>query len=90
MSFNAVPKITGGLNRARKSEHDLNQDEKLMQILENFHVIRIENDLDFSEKLSWCLEHCQNKFRDLAVGTGHRAWYFENEQDATMFAMKWS
>jgi hypothetical protein len=44
----------------------------------------------FPEKLTWCLENCQNKFRDLAEGNGYRAWYFENEQDATMFAMKWS
>jgi hypothetical protein len=89
MSY-TVPVITGGLRRAKKTEHDLPNDERLMQILENFHVITLQNDSYFSEKLTWCLEHCQNKFRDLAVGQGHRAWYFENEHDATMFAMKWS
>lgn len=76
--------------RAKKAEHHLMQDERLMQVLENFYTIRLDNDIDFSEKLTWCLEHCQNKFRDLAQGNGCRIWYFENEQDAAMFAMRWS
>jgi hypothetical protein len=46
-------------------------------------------DDDFAEKLTWCLENCQHKFRDLSDSNG-RAWYFQNEQDATMFAMKWA
>jgi hypothetical protein len=46
-------------------------------------------DEDFAEKLTWCLENCQSKFRDLSDPNG-RAWYFQNEQDATMFAMKWA
>jgi hypothetical protein len=46
-------------------------------------------DEDFAEKLTWCLENCQGKFRDLSDTNG-RAWYFQNEQDATMFAMKWT
>lgn len=75
--------------RARKAEYDLREEEHLMKVLESFHVIYID-DLDFSEKLTWCLKHCQNKFRDLAHSGGQRAWYFENEQDATMFAMKWA
>lgn len=64
-------------------------DDKLMAILESYHIVRLEKDDDFSEKLIWCLEHCQNKFRDLKE-SNCRAWYFENKQDATMFAMKWS
>jgi len=90
MSFKIANGGTGSLLRAKHTEHDLPQDDRLMNVLENFHVIHLNNDQLFSEKLTWCLENCQNKFRDLAAGTGHRAWYFENEQDATMFAMKWS
>jgi hypothetical protein len=85
MNYSTIPMM-----RAKKAEHHLVQDERLMQVLENFYVIHLNNDQLFPEKLTWCLEHCQNKFRDLAEGNGYRAWYFENEQDATMFAMKWS
>ncbi len=61
--------------------------EHLMDILSTYHVVKVE-DSDFNQKLAWCLEHCQNKFRDLS-DQGCRAWYFENDQDALMFAMKW-
>ncbi len=65
------------------------EDDKLMKILESYYVVRLFNDDDFSEKLSWCLEHCQSKFRDIKE-SDCRAWYFQNEQDASMFAMRWS
>jgi hypothetical protein len=67
----------------------LMQDSELMNILKDYHVVRLDDEDDFNEKLSWCLEHCQNKFRDIREAKS-RAWYFQNEQDATMFAMKWS
>ena len=76
-----------GLTRARVAEHHLNTDERLMTLLEKYHVVRMD-DSDFPEKLTWCLEHCQSKFRDLSE-QGYRAWYFENDQDAAMFALKW-
>jgi hypothetical protein len=79
---------TTTLFRAIKAEEDLKVDDRLMDLLESYTMI-ILPDNDFSEKLTWCLEHCQNKFRDLSVNNG-RAWYFQNEQDASMFAMKWS
>lgn len=65
------------------------EDDKLMSILNNYHIVRLENDDDFNEKLTWCMEHCQSKFRDIRE-SNCRAWYFQNEQDASMFAMKWS
>lgn len=65
------------------------EDERLMKILESYHIVRLEKDDDFAEKLTWCMEHCQNKFRDIRE-SNCRAWYFQNEQDASMFAMKWS
>lgn len=65
-------------------EHD-----RLMKILESYHVVRLSEDNDFAEKLTWCMEHCQNKFRDIKE-SNCRAWYFQNEQDAAVFAMRWS
>jgi hypothetical protein len=64
------------------------QDERLMRALADYHPIHVD-DSRFSEKLTWCLEHCQNKFRDINTSNG-RTWYFENQQDATLFAMKWA
>ena len=80
---------TSTILRAQRAEEHLKVDQRLMQLLNTYHAIVIRDE-DFAEKLTWCLENCQNKFRDLAEGNGCRAWYFENEQDATMFAMKWS
>ena len=65
------------------------ENDKLMKILESYYVVRLTNDDDFNDKLVWCMEHCQSKFRDIRE-SDCRAWYFQNEQDATMFAMKWS
>jgi hypothetical protein len=52
-------------------------------------VVRLSKDDDFAEKLTWCMQHCQSKFRDIRE-SDCRAWYFQNEQDASIFAMKWS
>lgn len=68
----------------------LMQDERLFEILKGYHVVRIaDDDEHFNEKLTWCMEHCQNKFRDIRE-SNCRAWYFQNPQDASMFAMKWA
>jgi hypothetical protein len=82
------PDPTPTILRAQIAEEHLEVDRRLMQLLESYHAIVIK-DTDFAEKLTWCLENCQNKFRDLNNSNG-RAWYFQNEQDATMFAMKWA
>ena len=74
--------------KAQRAEEHLKVDQRLMQLLESYHVITLKDE-DFAEKLTWCLESCQSKFRDLSDPNG-RAWYFQNEQDATMFAMKWA
>jgi hypothetical protein len=74
--------------RAQKAEEHLKVDERLMLLLNTYHVIHSPDD-EFAEKLAWCLEHCQNKFRDLSDPNG-RAWYFQNEQDAAMFALRWA
>ena len=76
------------LYRAQRAEEHLKVDERLMQLLESYHVITLKDD-NFSQKLTWCLENCQDKFRDLSDPNG-RAWYFQNEQDAAMFAMRWA
>ena len=82
------PDPTVTILRAQRAEEHLKVDQRLMQLLESYHAITLRDD-DFSEKLTWCLENCQSKFRDLSDPNG-RAWYFQNEQDATMFAMKWA
>jgi hypothetical protein len=64
-------------------------DDTLLTALKDYHVIQLETDDDYNEKLTWCLEHCQNKFRDISHSRG-RSWYFQNEQDATMFSLKWA
>jgi hypothetical protein len=76
-----------GLVKAKVGEHHLNTDERLMNLLSTYHRVKLDDD-DFAERLTWCLENCQNKFRDLSE-MGYRAWYFENERDAAMFALKW-
>jgi hypothetical protein len=80
---------TSTIFKAMKAENDLKTDSRLMELLESYHAVLITNDIEFSEKLTWCLEHCQSKFRDLSDQNG-RVWYFENEKDATLFAMKWA
>lgn len=64
-------------------------DSRLMDILSGYHAVHLSNDKDFNEKLAWCLEHCQSKFRDLSESKG-RTWYFKNQQDAVLFSLKWS
>jgi hypothetical protein len=76
------------LYRAQRSEDHLKIDQRLMELLDSYHAIVLRDD-KFSLKLTWCLENCQDKFRDLSDPNG-RAWYFQNEQDAAMFAMRWA
>ena len=79
---------TSNIFKAMKAENHLKVDQRLMELLGTYSMILLPDE-DFAEKLTWCLENCQGKFRDLSDTNG-RAWYFQNEQDATMFAMKWT
>jgi hypothetical protein len=89
MSSTPYEARTSTLFKAMKAEQVLKADIRLMELLGSYHSVLITNDIEYSEKLTWCLEHCQSKFRDLSDQDG-RVWYFENEHDATMFAMKWA
>lgn len=80
---------TDTIFKAARAENELRSDERLMDLLQTYFPVHIDNDIEFSEKLTWCLEHCQSKFRDISEQNG-RAWYFQNEQDALIFAMKWA
>ena len=86
----AVPsmKAANQTMRAWYSE-DLLKHDKLMELLENYHKVHLPENANYAEKLSWCLEHCRNKFRDIKHGDG-MYWYFELEEDATMFVLRWS
>lgn len=78
-----------GAATLRPSSHPRQIDDKILEALQNYHTVHIESDQNYNEKLTWCLEHCKSKFRDFAEGSG-RAWYFKDEQDALLFAIKWS
>jgi hypothetical protein len=80
--------MTVNLFKAMKAENHLKVDQRLMELLGTYIMIMLPDE-DFAEKLTWCLENCQGKFRDLSDTNG-RAWYFQNEQDASMFAMRWA
>jgi hypothetical protein len=62
--------------------------EKLMELLETWHHIPTKEDNHFGDRLLWCLENCQGKFRDIRH-YDTRVWYFQNAQDAALFALKW-
>ena len=68
---------------------DISSHEKLMALLNEWHRINVPDEKKFAEKLAWCLEHCESKFRDIKSSDVGIDWYFESEKDATMFAMKW-
>jgi hypothetical protein len=67
---------------------DLSKHDQLMALLNTYHKVQLHNNEHYPEKLSWCLEHCVDKFRDIRHGDG-MLWYFKQEQDATMFALRW-
>lgn len=83
MSFNGITKFD-----ISKKSLGLSQDEKLMNLLNSWHAIPTQEDTKFNERLVWCLEHCQGKFRDIRH-FDTRVWYFQNEHDAALFALKW-
>jgi hypothetical protein len=71
---------------------DISKHDKLLGLLETYHRIPIEKMSDettYGNILTWCLEHCKGKFRDLKYGDGV-AWYFELEEDAALFALRWA
>ena len=67
---------------------DMTKDQHLMKLLETYHKIHIDSINEYNKMLVWGLEHCQHKFRDIKVAVGID-WYFESEQDAMLFAIKW-
>ena len=86
MSYSGPARI---MPKPKATDSHLTQDDRLMSLLYTYHPVTLEDDSNYSERLTWCLEHCQNKFRDIKLTQG-RVWYFQNEQDASMFALKWS
>ena len=74
---------------ARKNER-LAKEAKLLALLNTWWKVPTDDeDGNFNDKLVWCLEHCQGKFRD-HKDSGTVVWYFQNQHDATMFAMRWA
>jgi hypothetical protein len=69
---------------------DLTKHDKLLELLETYHRVEVtSHDKDsYGDVLSWCLKNCRGKFRDLKHGDS-MVWYFEREEDATLFALRW-
>jgi len=68
---------------------DLKKHDQLMTLLGTYHKVQLNENESYPEKLSWCLEHCLDKFRDIKHDDG-MLWYFKRQEDATLFALKWS
>ena len=63
-------------------------DTELLDLLESWTAILVKIETaTYSRCLIWCLHHSQGKFIDRAF-EDDRVWYFENEQDAVMFAIQ--
>ena len=69
------------------SIEELSEEMRIRALLKTWVPVRSPDDL-FNEKLCWCLEHCEGKFRDLK-NLEFRMWYFQSSKDASMFALKW-
>jgi hypothetical protein len=75
-------------------DKSLHNDTKLLSLLSNYFKVSIRennNYKTFSDQLCWCFEKCEGKFRDIPnMRYNKRDWYFEKENDALIFALKWS
>jgi len=60
------------------------------KVLDTFHKVPGVPYVDqlFAEHLEWCLDNCQGQFMDVRLQDS-RTWFFESEEDAVMFALKW-
>lgn len=70
----------------------LENDNRLMKFLKSYHKVSLKekDSKEFAEMLCWCLEKCEGKFRDIPnMRYNRRDWYFEYENDAILFALKW-
>lgn len=68
-----------------ESRHD-----DLMRLLQSWHQIKVRYDKNnLGDQLLWCFENCQGHFRDIQQ-FDTKVWYFEREQDAALFALKWA
>ena len=63
-------------------------DTELIDLLESWTAILVKTETaTYSRCLIWCLHHSQGKFVE-RKRDNDRLWYFENEQDAVMFAIQ--
>jgi hypothetical protein len=84
-----VPMIKAATQSMRTwFSEDLKKHDQLMTLLDTYHKVHLHDNDNYAEKLTWSLQHCNGKFRDIRHGDG-MYWYFEKEEDATMFALKW-
>jgi len=69
------------------SIEEISEEMRIRALLRTWVPVTSPDDR-FNEKLCWCLEHCEGKFRDLK-DLESRIWYFQIDKDASMFALKW-
>lgn len=71
-----------------EANFEIKTHKKLRELLGKWSKVATTRDEDFESKLCWCIDKCKGKFRDMKENN-QRVWYFENEYDAIIFAMRW-
>jgi hypothetical protein len=91
MALKKIVPMMKAANQSMRSwySEDLRKHDQLMNLLETFYKVHLEDNEQYPEKLAWCLKYCQSKFRDIKYGDG-MYWYFQSEQDASLFSLKWA
>lgn len=67
-------------------KHD---DTELVKMLDGYYTVKTSAE-NHNDKLEWCFFNCSGRFRDKTVSVLTNCWYFEKEEDAIMFVLKWS
>ena len=63
-------------------------DAELIDTLDSWTAILVKKETaDYTPCLLWCLKHSSGRFID-RTWDNNRLWYFENDQDALMFAIQ--
>jgi hypothetical protein len=42
------------------------------------------------QRFEWCERHCQDNYRGAMFRRDRTVWHFKSQQDALLFALKWS
>ncbi len=42
------------------------------------------------QRFAWCKQHCQDDYRGGMFQRDQTVWHFKSQQDAVLFALRWS